>query len=67
MERDVGDQFEYNGVTLEVMQVENFSCKGCYFYNTNINCKPQTVRDHIGHCTESYRKDKKIVIFKEAE
>ena len=31
MERDVGDQFEYNGVTLEVVQVENFSCKGCYF------------------------------------
>ena len=67
MERPVGEKFNYEGVMLEVAQVENFSCKGCYFYNTNINCKPQTVRDHIGHCTESYRKDKKIVIFKEAE
>ena len=65
MERKIGDQFDYNSVTLEVAQVENFSCKGCYFYNTNINCKPQNVRDHIGHCTESYREDKKIVIFKE--
>lgn len=67
MERPVGDQFNYEGVTLEVVQVENFSCKGCYFYDTKIQCRLESVRDHIGHCTESYRKDKKIVIFKEAK
>ena len=67
MERPVGEKFEFKGVTLEVVKVENFSCKGCYFYNTNINCKPQTAREHIGHCTESYREDKKIVIFKEVK
>ena len=67
MERPVDEKFDYEGVTLEVVQVENFPCKGCYFFETNINCKPQNARDHIGHCTESYREDKKIVIFKEVK
>ncbi len=67
MEREICDKFDYEGVILEVLQVENFSCKGCYFYDTKIQCKLKNVRDHIGHCTESYREDKKIVIFKEVK
>lgn len=67
MERKIGVQFKYEGATLEVVQIDNLSCKGCYFFETNINCKPQNVKDYIGHCTKPYRKDKKIVIFKEVK
>ena len=39
MERQIGEQFEYDGVTLEV--VESGSCKGCHFLVgwVNLYCK----------------------------
>ena len=39
MERQIGEQFDYEGVTLEV--VESGPCKGCHFFvnGANIYCK----------------------------
>ena len=65
MERDVGDQFEYNGVTLEV--VEHKDCLGCYFHKNYIRCNNTTIRETIGACEDFKRNDLKNIIFKEAE
>lgn len=39
MERQIGEQFDYEGVMLEV--VESGPCKGCFFFvnEVNIECK----------------------------
>ena len=39
MERQIGEQFDYEGVSLEV--VESGPCKGCHFFvnGSNIYCK----------------------------
>ena len=39
MERQIGEQFDYEGVRLEV--VESGPCKGCFFFvnGANIYCK----------------------------
>lgn len=36
MERPIGEQFKYDGVTLEVTQ--NSACFECYFYKERIYC-----------------------------
>lgn len=60
MDRELGAKFEFNGTTLKV--VKGKFCYGCYFYNGGICDKPNNV---IGSCTESTRKDKESVIYKE--
>lgn len=64
MERKIGERFDYNGVTLEV--VKQLGCKGCYFFNMldMSDCNNLEIR---GHCGISFRTDKKPVIFKEVE
>ena len=37
MEKNIGEQFGFGGVTLEV--VESGSCKGCYFFKGRIHCE----------------------------
>ena len=39
IERQIGEQFDYEGTTLEV--VESGPCKGCFFFvvGSNIYCK----------------------------
>ena len=39
LERQIGEQFEYNGVKLEVVEFEE-DCKGCYFTQ---NCKKMKI------------------------
>ena len=56
MERKVGERFDYNGVTLEV--VNQIGCEGCYFY-TLVKCDK-----FVGECYHMDRTDKKPVIFK---
>lgn len=62
MERKIGEQFEYDGITLEVVKQE--SCEGCYFFNIFKlrYCNNSEIK---GHCLMSLRSDKKMVIFKE--
>lgn len=64
MERQIGEQFDYDGETLEV--VESGSCKGCYFFKGVINCEGSI--DFIeGYCGPFNRQDRKAVVFKKVE
>lgn len=66
MERQIGDQFDFGGVTLEV--VESGQCKGCYFFKTgyHIYCEEHD-SDITGDCGPFNRVDCKSVIFKEVK
>ncbi len=62
MERRIGEQFKYKGVTLEVAE----SPKGhpcCYCYFLRENC--YAVLDKTGNCSEGFRSDNRDVHFKE--
>ena len=58
MERDVGDEFEVDGVVLRVVEASNpFSCAGCYFFGNGQNvCEFQ-------NCLKCERGDEKSVVF----
>lgn len=72
MERKIGEIFEYNGTTLEVVEqsIENKDitrvCKGCYFNeNFTIDCYEE--HKITGECSCYLRIDGKEVIFKEVK
>lgn len=47
-EKKIGERFEYEGVILEVVNVLDFSCRKCFFYQKecdNIYCLPQQRKD----------------------
>lgn len=58
IEREIGDEFEVNGIELKVVEACNpFSCSGCYFLKNERNaCEFQK-------CVKYERRDKKSVIF----
>lgn len=58
MERPIGDTFEYEGKTLEV--VEQPTCGKCFFWK-----KPCSKVDILGKCCK--RNDGKEIIFKEVK
>ena len=60
MEREVGEIFEYEGIKLEVVETEDFSCRGCYFLDLRYKC-------HQHLCMPCLRKDRKNVVFKLVE
>lgn len=63
MERKIGEEFEYNGVRLEV--VEGELCENCYFRDKHEN-KPCVISEHVsvsGFCSKPRRKDHKSVQF----
>ena len=64
MERPIGDKFDFNGVTLEVVQ--NSACFECYFCKERIYCGDlkSTI---LGSCGAFNRSDKKTVIFNEVK
>ena len=41
MEHKVGEIFEYDGIKLEVVKTETYSCSGCYFINLGNKCYQQ--------------------------
>ena len=44
-DKKIGERFEYEGVTLEVVNVLDFPCEKCFFYQkecNNIYCLPRT-------------------------
>ena len=59
MEHELGEKFDYYGVTLKV--VKHKDCAGCYFDDECIFCGNIYI---TGSCESSRRKDKKDVIFK---
>lgn len=67
MERQIGEQFDYEGVRLEVVESEeDDGCAGCYFMDSMF-CNKGGVLDIAGYCFSSSRKDKKDVVFKKVE
>ena len=64
MERQIGEQFDFDGVKLEVVENEDNHCEGCYFYKWII-CRFPAVANNTGMCSATEREDKKEVIFKE--
>ena len=65
MERQIGEQFDFLGVKLEVAELEE-DCKCCYLFGTQI-CGYKIIMNFLGSCASSVRKDKKDVIFKKVE
>lgn len=57
-DKKIGERFEYEGVTLEVVSVLDFPCDECFFY--------QKECDNI-YCLPHKRKDKEDVCFRMVE
>ena len=66
MERQIGEQFDFLGVKLEVIEGEKDSCEGCYFCGTPL-CGHECITNFLGYCARSEREDGKDVIFKKVE
>ena len=61
MEKNIGEQFDFEGVTLEV--VESGACKGCHFFKGFLRCEEHDI-EVTGDCGPINRIDGKSVIFK---
>lgn len=59
MERKIGERFEYNGITIEIVETEYHSCDKCVFFEQSLefcnNIK----------CADYERFDGKNIYFKE--
>ena len=64
--RPIGEKFDYEGTTLEVVEKGDARCADCFFDDL-IFCRFEEVVDITGYCSSSKREDKKEVIFNEAE
>ena len=64
--RPIGEKFDYDGTTLEVVENEHPSCADCYFGSIKC-CRFDEIIDTTGDCLFYKRKDRKDVIFKEVE
>ena len=62
MERQLGEKFDYNGVTLKVVKDKGSGCEGCYFCENSSPC--DSFRAVIGPCGLYTRSDGQGVIFK---
>lgn len=66
MERRIGEQFKYEGVTLEVAESPNGKpCGDCYFLLNENKCFESGSK--TGKCSETYREDERSVYFKEVK
>ena len=66
MERQIGERFDYKGVTLEVSEKEDSSCTGCFFAGLLL-CRISDIMHNTGYCGSANRKDEKMVFFKDVE
>ena len=64
MERQIGERFDYDGVTLEV--VESGACKGCLFFKGFLHCEEHDM-EVTGDCGPVNRSDGKSVKFQNVE
>ena len=67
MEREIDEQFNYNGITLKVVKAQENYCTGCYFYTKENECDNENRRNITGSCIAFVRKDLKNVIFKKVK
>ena len=61
MERKIGKTFEYKGKKLQVKEVSDGTCNGCFFEGRY----KWATEDIVGFCDPLFRRDKKEVIFVE--
>ena len=66
MERQIGEQFDYKDVTLEVVEEMEYPCEGCYFAGL-VLCLIRETISNTGSCCSANRYDGKDVIFKEVQ
>lgn len=59
MERPIGNIFEYEGITIEVVEDAYDICNGCFFDNNSC----LSVAETRGDCCK--RRDGKVVLFKD--
>ena len=64
MGRQIGERFDYDGVTLEV--VESGACKGCLFFKGFLHCEEHDM-EVTGDCGPVNRSDGKSVKFQKVE
>lgn len=63
--RPVGEQFEHEGVALEVVETNTFFCDGCHWQKKGNACDFLGYVAVGGACAQNVRSDGKSVIFKE--
>lgn len=59
-EKKIGERFEYEGVTLEVVSVLDFPCGKCFFYQKecdNVCCFPHKRKDGESVCFKVVEKE----------
>ena len=66
MERQIGEQFDFLGAKLEVVEGEENSCDDCYICGTQL-CGYECIINFLGSCAYTEREDGKDVIFKKVE
>ena len=64
--RPIGEKFDYDGTTLEVVENKHPSCADCYFGSITC-CRFDEIIDITGDCLFYKRKDRKDVIYKKVE
>ena len=64
MERQIGERFDFGGVTLEV--VESGACKECLFFKGFLHCEEHDI-EVTGDCGPINRSDNKSVKFQKVE
>lgn len=50
MNRKIGETFELFGYRLRVEESKKYVCKGCFFYEHNLNCDNKQILNVIGDC-----------------
>lgn len=65
MERQIGERFDFGGVTLEVVDWKEH-CKGCYFFKGCCICEEHDI-EVTGECVYDNRIDGKCVKFQKVE
>lgn len=63
MERKVGEVFDFNGESLQVMESKDGSCKRCFFCTHHFPCMHEDDRKITGQCIDFRRSDQKDVVF----
>ena len=66
MKRKIGEEFEYEGVKLKVVEAHNY-CESCYFDGTRECCSDKFTATVIGECMPMQRDDYEEVIFEKVE
>lgn len=63
----IGERKVFTDVTLEVVEVKDPCCVGCWFLSRLPSCIDHPRKSIMGYCTCLARDDEKEVIFKEVK